>query len=469
MKNIFTKYLLIGLVLTALVLPCACAKPAPPPSPAEFEVSLLDIKPPEAMAGETVSITAEVKNTGGTEGTYPVTLTLNGVKTETKVVKVAPLTTEKVSFIVTKDEPGTYNVGVDGLSDTFQLLKPTEFAVSNLVITPTIAEAGQMVTISADVNNTGEVEGSYSATLKIDGIQVETKEVTVAPSVSQTVSFTFTKDAAGRYSIDVAGLSGLIEVRLLTDTLKQLKVAYPELVQELLKLPDLEEIEAKDDEAIEDITYLALDPKYKTVFELMLNEGIKDKRKYCTPLEALLWIAYDREFNGYNPLKDYSLQTLTSDAWGNTTTSENYASERWQSFNEVVDRLNSPDLVCKYIEEQFKFDNTIGIYHQNASDIFNRKKGYCEGHGMFAAYCLGKSGFESYITTVRDGVEYHAGCLYKEGNKFYIIDSIPNDIARKVGPFATIKEAAGALSRGFGWDTYSLFDTNWTLIQTGGL
>lgn len=121
MKNIFTKYLLIGLVLTALVLPSACAEPAPLPSPAEFEISSLVITPPEAVPAEPVTISVDVNNTGESEGTYPITLTLNGVKTQTKVVKVAPESTEKVSFIVTKDKPGIYSVGVNGLSGTLSV------------------------------------------------------------------------------------------------------------------------------------------------------------------------------------------------------------------------------------------------------------------------------------------------------------------------------------------------------------
>jgi len=121
MKSIFAKYLLIGLVLMALILPCACAKPALPPSSAEFEISSLVITPTEAVPAEPVTISVNVNNTGESEGAYPITLTLNGVKAQTKVVKVAPESTEKVSFIVTKDEPGTYNVGVNGLSGTLSV------------------------------------------------------------------------------------------------------------------------------------------------------------------------------------------------------------------------------------------------------------------------------------------------------------------------------------------------------------
>jgi len=91
---------------------------------------------------------------------------------------------------------------------------------------------------------------------------------------------------------------------------EQLKIVYPELYQELLKLPDLKEDTVRNRNALEKIACLGLSNENKAVFEVMLDEGLKAKRKYCTPLEALLWIAYDRNFDGYNPLSDYSLNSL---------------------------------------------------------------------------------------------------------------------------------------------------------------
>jgi len=98
-------------------------------------------------------------------------------------------------------------VEVNGLSGTFRVLKPAEFAFSNLLITPPIAELGQEITITADVSNTGEVEGRCPVTLIINGDKVETKELTVSPGTTAKVSFAFAKDAAGIYSIEVGSSS----------------------------------------------------------------------------------------------------------------------------------------------------------------------------------------------------------------------------------------------------------------------
>lgn len=85
---------------------------------AKFEVISLNIKPLEAMAGETVSITAVVENIGGSEGTYAVILTVDGVTTEASEVMVTPGSSKVVTFSLVKDAPGTYEISIGGLTST---------------------------------------------------------------------------------------------------------------------------------------------------------------------------------------------------------------------------------------------------------------------------------------------------------------------------------------------------------------
>lgn len=477
MKSNFLKYLALGLVLLTLIVVGACAKPAPlTPPPAEFEISSLTIAPTETLTAEPVTISVSVNNIGGIEGTYPITLTIDGIKAETKVVRMVPQSVELVSFTVTKDEPGIYTVEINGLSGTFQVLKPAEFTSSNLLITPPIAEVDQAITITADVSNTGEVEGRYPVTLIINGDKVETKELTVSPGATEKASFAFAKDAAGSYAIEVGGLSGLVIVSKAADILLQLNVTCPELYQELLKLPDLKEIDDKDDEATEDIALLALNPNYKPAFESMINEGIRDKRKYCTPLEALLWIAYDKEFDSYNPLRDYSLTRLMNAAWKNTATSKSFSSTKWQNFSEVVDRLNSPKLVEIYMQNNYSYSYTKGEAEgiKSAEQIFKDKKGACYDHAVLAGYCLKKNGYDKaqgmyvrFDRRVQGGFTGHIVCVYQdpEDTLYYTIDNAGG--SRVHGPFKSIEDAAkDACFRGSSGEAnllrYSLHDIDLT-------
>jgi len=98
----------------------------------------------------------------------------------------------------------------------------------------------------------------------------------------------------------------------------------PELAGEVKKLPDLNDIDERDLLALENILFLARKPDYRATFESMLNEGIKDKRKYCAPLEALLWLAYDQTFSdSSDPLLFCTLSCLIPKAWQSSSTSDN--------------------------------------------------------------------------------------------------------------------------------------------------
>ena len=425
----------LATMLASVVVACE------PPAPAEFELVSLDTTPQEVLAGEEVTITAEVRNTGGRRGTHSVELVFHGAA-QTESVKVAPGQTETVSFTVVSNALGSQTVRVDGMTSGFRVLMPAGFSVRNLVITPFLGVVGQEVLVAADVTNTGEIEGKHSVSLTIDGSQLETKQVTLAPGATETVSFPFTPDAGGTCSVEVGELSGVLRAIEADDAVVELSTALPELLDELGRLPDLKEIDDRDLEAIEDIAELALNPKYGEAFESMLDEGIKGKRKYCTPLEALLWVGYDRELEGYYALRPYSLRRLIGDAWKHTTTSDEYNSERWQDFDEVVGRLNSPDLVSTYMQDNIEYQAEAPgqNINQRATTTFAKKAGDCEDHAMFATYMLRKNGYQhdDFGRHATDAVCIfdvqwgqigepvalgHAVCLYKLDGLFFYLDN----------------------------------------------
>jgi len=92
-------------------------------------------------------------------------------------------------------------------------MAPAAFTIGPLSISPPEVGAGEPVIISLVVANTGEADGSYTATLKINGAIAETLEVTVAGGASETVTFTASHDETGIHSIDVNGLPGSFTVK----------------------------------------------------------------------------------------------------------------------------------------------------------------------------------------------------------------------------------------------------------------
>lgn len=81
-----------------------------------------------------------------------------------------------------------------------------EFKVSNLVISPTEVNPGQVVTISCLVTNIGSEAGEYTVTLGGDFVAEQT--VTLAPGESKTISFEVVPDVVKSYSVNVDGLTG---------------------------------------------------------------------------------------------------------------------------------------------------------------------------------------------------------------------------------------------------------------------
>ena len=100
------------LLATLLIAPAACK------APAEFEVTSVNITPPEVTAGNAVTVTAEVKNTGGSQGVYTAILSVDGVEIETKDVAVASGISERVTFSLVKHEDGTYTIAVGEVSSS---------------------------------------------------------------------------------------------------------------------------------------------------------------------------------------------------------------------------------------------------------------------------------------------------------------------------------------------------------------
>jgi len=250
-------------------------------------------------------------------------------------------------------------------------------------------------------------------------------------------------------------------------------VDFPELYSELYKLPDLQIINQAKKKAIDDIAQLAGNPAYREAFKSVLNTGIKEARNYCSPLQALLWLAYDENIQKHNPLEYYSLEFLISRGWQDSLTSNNYKSERWGNFEEVASRLNSPELVRLYMIQNLAFSyvpyEEEGI--KSAEEIFASKKGACYDLSLFAAYCLKKNGYgdvngmlvrfqqplKSWSNSGAFDYWGHVLCVYKDpkDSLYYTVDSFSG--INSFGPFQSVEEAARYSCRKQGLKSYGLY------------
>jgi hypothetical protein len=115
----------ISAELTHFTIFAIMAQLPPTPPPAEFELSNLNITPTEVKPGKEVTISVEVTNIGGKEGSRTISLLVNQVLEQTKQITLAPRQTEVVTFTVTRDEPGSYTVEVNGLTNGFTVVAPS--------------------------------------------------------------------------------------------------------------------------------------------------------------------------------------------------------------------------------------------------------------------------------------------------------------------------------------------------------
>ena len=79
---------------------------------ADFEVGPLTVTRSGVSVGEVANISAVVTNTGDVGGTYNAVLVIDGKEADKKDVSVGSKSTEKVSFQVAKNVPGSYKLEI---------------------------------------------------------------------------------------------------------------------------------------------------------------------------------------------------------------------------------------------------------------------------------------------------------------------------------------------------------------------
>lgn len=243
--------------------------------------------------------------------------------------------------------------------------------------------------------------------------------------------------------------------------LKELAVEMPDAAAELRKLPDLDPktVGVREVEANEDIAYSMLKTRNSSAarsnLEKMMAEGFPGKRKFCTPLQALLWYSIDNEPEGSNPLEDpsFRVEDFVENVWRSSSVSDAYRSERWNDLNKVIDRLNSPSLVHIYAWENIKYAWIApGVpearrFLQSPLETFKRKLGNCGDQARFVAYCLIRNHYDANYLRVDWGEGTkgaHAVCVYRDKDaRIYFLDNTfaSSGLKQMViqGPFDSIR------------------------------
>jgi len=173
---------------------------------AEFQVTDATLEETTIVEGETATITATVENVGNETGTFTAELEEEGDVVDTTDVEVGPNETRSINFSEPFETAGTYDLSVSGEpAGTLDVTEPAsaEFNVTDVALSESEITVGDSVTVTADVTNTGDANGTYTADLVVDRNIIDSKSVDVNAGETADISFAPTFDAAGDYAIGV--------------------------------------------------------------------------------------------------------------------------------------------------------------------------------------------------------------------------------------------------------------------------
>ena len=161
----FTLGLLLISVTSLITIISGCVKTEPTaPSPAAFSVTNLRIEPSEVKVGEKTTVSAEVQNTGGIEGSYSAELKVNGLNETSQNVTIPAGASSGITFTVSKDTPGVYQVTLDNLTGQFTVTEAPVSATRTITWSDSVVTQlllGEMSEYSVHIlsNNKAVVEG----------------------------------------------------------------------------------------------------------------------------------------------------------------------------------------------------------------------------------------------------------------------------------------------------------------------
>jgi hypothetical protein len=176
--------------------------------PASITMKNLNVSPLEANIGDMVTITTLVENSGDLSEDYTVKLKVNGQLESTQKATIEGNTNKNISFSITRDKAGTYEVDVNGMPAKFTIRLPAslpELSLKSLAVFPGTPVFGEQATISTIAENNGDVAVTQSVIFKIDDIVVHTEEVSLDPHNSKTVEYISTNIETGVHVLDVNG------------------------------------------------------------------------------------------------------------------------------------------------------------------------------------------------------------------------------------------------------------------------
>ncbi|MFA5309344.1 MAG: Ig-like domain-containing protein, partial [Dehalococcoidales bacterium] len=183
--------------------------------PANIQVSSVTVTPQECEFGNNVDIYVSIANAGDLAAEYEIMLYLDGVLAQTSAIALEGSSQATVIFSVTPGTAGEHQINIGGMTAGFTVQTPkapAAFHPVTLNINPARVSPGDTVSIGLLVANSGDIPGIYVASLVIDGVVLEVKDISITAGNSATVSFSLASAGIGEHQVQIGGLTGAFTV-----------------------------------------------------------------------------------------------------------------------------------------------------------------------------------------------------------------------------------------------------------------
>ena len=151
---------------------------------------------------DTPQIKVEVWNRGLLGGTYSATYSVDGKAQDDVQFPLAGGQGREMTLSLPAGVArGPVTLSLGGASVAARAVAPPTFAVAPLQVDPSPAKQGDDVTLVTSVKNTGDMAGTFAGKLLVDGEELLTQPVEIAPGQTRDVTYDLTADRAGAYEL----------------------------------------------------------------------------------------------------------------------------------------------------------------------------------------------------------------------------------------------------------------------------
>ncbi len=152
----------------------------------------------------TPTLTVKVKNDGFWSGTFQSGYSVDGLRQADAELPLNAQETGSIRLRLPADlSPGAHVVAVGGAKISIVALRPAAFQCTNLTCKPKVVKIGQAVTVTVNVQNTGDVAGRFPGVLLGNGRRVGAAPTGVGSGQKSLLYFTVEKKTPGKWRLRI--------------------------------------------------------------------------------------------------------------------------------------------------------------------------------------------------------------------------------------------------------------------------